>query len=58
MGVGKTTKIMVGEVTEKIVVKKKGKKTYLLKDEEAYIVETSEIDGANGLRRDINNLTD
>ena len=27
-------------------------KTYLLKDKEAYIVSTSEIEGANGLPRD------
>ena len=52
--VGKITKIIVREVIEKIVVKNKsGSKTYLLKDEEAYTVATSEIDGAHVLLRDI-----
>ena len=34
-----------------------GNKTYHLKDEEAYIVATSEIDGAHGLPRDIQTFT-
>ena len=44
---------------EKIVVtKKSGNKTYLLKDEEASIVATSEIDGAHVLPRDIQTFTE
>ena len=58
MGDGKLTKRIVREVTEKIVVtKKRGNKIYLLKDEEAYIVATLEIDGAHGLPRDIQTFT-
>ena len=50
MGVGKITRLIVREVIEKIVVKgKMGNKTYLIKDKEAYIVETSEIYGAHGI---------
>ena len=42
MGVGKITKRIVRDVTEKIFINtKRGNKTYLLKDEEEYIVETS-----------------
>ena len=37
--------------------KKGGQKTYLLKDEEAYIVATSEIYGAYGFPRDIASFT-
>ena len=52
--VGKTTKKIVIEVIAKKVIKNKsGPKNYPLKDEEAYIVETSEIDGAHGLKIDI-----
>ena len=59
MGVGKIIEIIVREVIDKIVVeKKKGNKTYLLKDKEAYIVVTSEIDGAHGIPRDIQTFTD
>ena len=36
-------------ITEKIVRFEVGHETHLLKDEEAYIVETSEIDGAHVL---------
>ena len=43
---------------EKIVVKNKiGNRIYFLKDEEAYIVVTSEIDGAHGLPRDTVSFT-
>ena len=35
-----------------------GEKTYLLKGKEAYIVATSEIDGAHGLPRDMKTFTD
>ena len=38
---------------EIVVTKKRGNKIYLLKDEEAYIVATSEIYGAHELPRDI-----
>ena len=59
MGVGKITNRIVREVIEKIVVtKKRGYITYLLKDEEAYIVGTSEIDGAHGLPIYIQTFTD
>ena len=58
MGLGKITKILVREVIEKMVVtKKRVNKTYLLKDEEAYIVATSEIYGAHVLPRDIQTFT-
>ena len=39
------------------IAKKKSEKTYLLKDKEAYIVTTSEIDGAHGFPRDTVSLT-
>ena len=46
------------EVIDKIVVTKKSRnKTYLLKDEESYIVETTEIDVAHGLPRGIQTFT-
>ena len=58
MGVEKITKRISRKVTENIVVKKKnGNKTYLLKDEEAYIVATSEINGAHGLPIYVQNFT-
>ena len=57
-GVSKTTKKIVREViAKKVVNKKRGNKTYLLKDEEAYILATSEIDGAHGPPRDTEILT-
>ena len=57
IGVGKITKKIDIEVKVKTVFKKKsGPKTYLLKDEESYIVEISEIDGSSGLPRDIVSL--
>ena len=59
MGVGKITKGIVREAAEKIVVKKKrGNKTYLLKDEKTYIMTTSEIDGSHGIPRDIHTFTE
>ena len=59
MGIGKITKIIVREVIDKIFVKEKwGNKTYLIKDKEAYIMETSEIDGAHGIPIDIQTFTD
>ena len=54
MSVDKIKKRIVRELIDKIVVtKKRGNKTYLLKEEEAYIVETSEIDGAHRFSREI-----
>ena len=59
MDVGKIKKRKVREMIEKIVVtKKRGNKTYPLKDKEAYIVAASEIDGAQGLPRYIQTFTD
>ena len=58
MGVGRITERIVREVIEKIVVTKKGgNKTYLLNDEEVYIVATSEVNGAHVLPRDIQTFT-
>ena len=45
-------------ISENTVKQKLGHKTYLLKDKEAYIVETSEIDVTHGLPRDIEAFTD
>ena len=58
MGVIKITKRIVSEVIEKIVVTKKGGGAYLLKYEEAYILETSEIYGSHGISRYIQTFTD
>ena len=59
MGFGKTTKRIVREVIDKIVVNtKRVNKTYPLKDEESYMMEKIEIDGAQGLPRDIHTFTD
>ena len=44
-------------ITENIIKQKFGHKSYLLKDKEAYIVATSEIDGKHGLPRDAINVT-
>ena len=58
MGVGKITKRIVIEVIAKIFVKNKSEnKNNLIKEEESYIVATSEIDGAHGLPRDIETFT-
>ena len=59
MFVGKITKIIVREVIDKIVVKeKRGNKNYLIKDKEAYITATPEIDGARGIPIYIQTFTD
>ena len=59
MGIGKITKRIVREVIDTIFVKGKGgNKTYLIKDKEAYIMETSEIYGAHGIPIDIHTFTD
>ena len=58
MGIGKITKRIVREVIDKIVVKgKRGNKTYLIKDKEAYLMEISEIDRAHGIPIDIQTFT-
>ena len=44
-------------ISKEFVKKKSVNKTYLLKDKEAYIVATSEIDGSHGLPRDISTFT-
>ena len=59
MGFGKITKRIVRELIDKIVVtQNRGKKTYLLKYEEEYIVTTSEIYEAHGLPRYIQTFTE
>ena len=45
-------------ITENIVKQKLGHKSYLLKDEEAYIVATTEIEGAHGFPRDTTTISD
>ena len=45
-------------ITENIVKQELGHKYYLIKDKEAYIVETTEIEGANGLPRDTKTISD
>ena len=58
IGAGKIkNKIVIEVIVENFVKNKGDKKTYFLKDEEAYIVSKSEIDGAHGLPRDIVSLT-
>ena len=50
-------KIVRYVITHTIVNNRNGPKTCLLKDKEAYIVATSEIDGKHGLPRDAINVT-
>ena len=58
MSLGKiSNKTVRKTITENIVKKELGHKSYLLKDEEAYIVSTTEIDGANGLPRDTTTIS-
>ena len=45
-------------ITEKIVRFEVGHETHLLKDNEAYIVERTEIEGAHGLPRDTCTISD
>ena len=45
-------------ITENIIKQKLGHKYYLLKDEEEYIVAATEIEGAHGLPRDTNTISD
>ena len=45
-------------ITENIIKQKLGHKYYLLKDKEEYIVAATEIEGAHGLPRDTNTISD
>ena len=45
-------------ITEKIAKQKLGQKNYLLGEEESYIVSTTETEGARGLLRDNNTISD
>ena len=49
--------ILNAVITEKIVKQELGHKYYLLKDKEAYIVETIEIEGTHGLPRGTNTIS-
>ena len=44
--------------TEKIVKHELGHESYILKDKKEYIVATAEIEGAHGLPRDTNTISD
>ena len=44
-------------ITENIVKFELGHESYLLKDKEAYIVATTEIEGAHGLPRDTSTIS-
>ena len=44
-------KSVIKKITEKVFKNKWGHKYYLLKDKEAYIEETTEIEGSNALSR-------
>ena len=58
MSLGKTNKKTVrNTIIEKIVKQKLGHKSYLLKDEYASIVETTEIERAHVLPRDTNTIS-
>ena len=53
MSLGKISNTTVRKTTTENIAKNKlGHKSYFIKDEEAYIVETIEIEGAHGLPRD------
>ena len=59
MSLGKiSNKTVRKTITENIVKIKLGHKSYLLKDKEAYIAETIEIEGAHALRRDTTTISD
>ena len=45
-------------ITEKIVKSELGHESYLLKDKEASIVATTEIEGVHGLPRDTSTISD
>ena len=59
MSLGKTSNKTVRKtITENINKQELGHKYYVLKDKEAYIVATTEIEGANGLPRDTSTISD
>ena len=59
MSLGKiNNKSVRNTITENITKQKLGNITYPLKDEEAYIVETTEMEGAHGLQKDTNTISD
>ena len=59
MSLGKSSKkTSIKTITENIVKQELGHKYYLLKDKEAYIVATTEIEEAHGLPRDTNTIYD
>ena len=59
MSLGKiSNKTVRKTITENIVKQELGHKYYLLKDEEAYIVETTQLEGAHGLPRDTTTISD
>ena len=53
-----SNKTVKNTITEKIVKQELGHKSYLFKDKESYIVATIEIEGAHGLPRDTNTISD
>ena len=53
-----SNKTVINTITEKIVKQELGHKSYLLKDKEAYIMETTEIEVAHGLQRDTTTIYD
>ena len=59
MGLGEISNKTVGKtITENIFKQESGHDSYLIKDEEAYIVEKTEIEGARGLPRDTTTISD
>ena len=59
MSLGKiNNKSVRKKITGNIVKQKLVQKYYLIKDEEAYIVATTEIEGSHGLPRDTNTISD
>ena len=58
MSVGEiNNNIVRNTISENIVKQKLGQKIYLLKEKEAYIVSTSEIESAHGLPRDTTSIS-
>ena len=53
-----SNKTVRNTITENIVKQELGHKYYLLRDKEAYILETTEIEGAHGLTRDTTTVSD
>ena len=52
------SKTVRNTITEKIVKPKLGNESYLLKDKEAYILATTEIEGVHGIPRDNSTISD